>query len=315
MEIPAWLAPYEPQIPLSSLVVEVNKIYHSFDAKHYDREHPEIHQQLPAIWAEMIQQLPERPSWRILDFGCGTGFEAQQILDKLGDQIELLIAYDPSDEMLAQCKLRLHRFPKVIFCGQLHEAGVFARFNLLITNSLLHHLPNFQETISSIVPGLTKDAFWLAGHEPSSRYYRNAECLSFLQDYSSHRDRLKWFEPSSYLAKLSMLLGKHPLSATAKVVYDRGLFKRIPSPSTVNKIVDFHVAHSPEEASQGRGLDFENMQEQFGSVWSLRWLKTYGYFGGFNPIHAPEAWKDRSRRLAGSFPNDGTNFSSVWSRQ
>src|SRR5690348_14835994 len=116
MEIPAWLSPYEPQISLTSLVEDVNKIYHSFDAKHYDREHPEIHQQLPAIWAEMIEQLPESSAWRVLDFGCGTGFEAEQVLKQLGSKMEALVAYDPSPEMLAKCKERLRAFSRVHFC-------------------------------------------------------------------------------------------------------------------------------------------------------------------------------------------------------
>jgi SAM-dependent methyltransferase len=315
MEMPAWLSLYEPQIPLASLVEEVNKIYHSFDAKHYDREHPEIHQQLPAIWTEMIQQLPARPVWRVLDFGCGTGFEAEQLLKRLGSKVEVLVAYDPSPEMLAECKQRLRGFSGVVFCEQFTSTYTQKNFNLLLTNSLLHHLPSIKDTLSSLLLSLSSDAYWLAGHEPSSRFYRNSECITFLNDYSRYRERIKWFEPASYIAKLKMIVGKHPLSATAKVAYDRGLFKRVPSTSAVNKIVDYHVAHSPEEASEGRGLDFEKMQQHFGSIWQLRWLKAYGYFGGFNPVHAPEAWKNRIRQLAARFPNDGTNFSTIWSRQ
>src|SRR6185437_3466614 len=200
MEIPAWLAPYEPQMPLNSLVEEVNKIYHSFDAKHYDRDHPEIHQQLPAIWAEMIRQLPEKTGWCVLDFGCGTGFEALQVLQKLPGKIERLVTYDPSPEMLVQCKQRLRAFSNVSFQEQLDPALDHGPFDLLLTNSLLHHLPNLRETISSLLPALTSNAYWLAGHEPSSRFYQNSECVRLFENYSRYHNVAKWFQPISYAA-------------------------------------------------------------------------------------------------------------------
>lgn len=314
MDFPAWLAPYEPQVPIKSLVEQINQIYHSFDACHYDREHPEIHQQLPPIWAEMMQQLPQKACWRIVDLGCGTGFEAQQTLQTLGPDVESLIAYDPAPEMLDHCKQRLQGSPQVTFCAQLEEIRVHGPFNLLLTNSLLHHLPNIQETLSSLLPSLKTGAFWLAGHEPSSRFYRNPECVRFVADYARHRERAKWFEPSAYFGKLSRVFGKHPLSVTAKAALERGLFKKLPSAFALDRLIDFHVAHSPEEAAEGRGLDFEVMQSDLHPAWQMRWVKSYAYFGSFNPMKAPRTWQERGRQLAQRFPLDGANFSTVWSR-
>src|SRR5262249_22147059 len=106
-EFPCWLADWEPQLPLPALVEEVNKLFHSFDAAHYDREHPEIFDVLPTLWKEMIDQLPNSKEWRILDFGCGTGFEASQIMRYLGERVAQLTCFDPCPEMVAQCKDRL----------------------------------------------------------------------------------------------------------------------------------------------------------------------------------------------------------------
>ena len=54
MEFPSWLVPYQPLVPLKSLVTEVNGIYHSFDATKYDAEHTEIRVLWPGLWAEMM---------------------------------------------------------------------------------------------------------------------------------------------------------------------------------------------------------------------------------------------------------------------
>jgi SAM-dependent methyltransferase len=314
MKIPSWLLPYEPQGSLAVLVEEVNKIYHSFDAKHYDRDHPEIHEQLPPIWAEMIAQLPCKPSWRVLDFGCGTGFEAEQVLEGLGQAVEILVAFDPSPEMLDRCKARLARFTNAVFCGHLPETCTFGPFNLLVTNSLLHHLPNIQGTIRSLMPSVASNAFWLAGHEPSSRFYLNPECLRLLNDYSRYRKRVKWLSPSVYIDKFRLMFGRHPLRLTAMAAVQKGLFKSRPTPLVVDRIIDFQVAHSAEEVTQGRGLDFERMKRDLHPMWRLEWVKSYAYFGAFNPTRVPKYWIGKSQQLVSEFPHDGANFSMVWSR-
>src|SRR5579875_870416 len=74
---------YHPQIPIEELIVEINKIYHKFEASMYDRNHPEIYEQLPSIWKEMCEKISsylQAKALHILDFGCGTGFASQQLL-------------------------------------------------------------------------------------------------------------------------------------------------------------------------------------------------------------------------------------------
>ena len=315
METPSWIESLDPQVPLKSLVEEVNKIYHSFDASQYDREHPEIHRQLPPIWDEMIARLPHANSWIVLDVGCGTGFEASQLLSKAGNHVAKLIAYDPSREMIAICKTRLEKFPQVAFCAELEEVHSLGPFNLLLTNSLLHHLPNIGETIESLLPDLTSDAVWLAGHEPSARFYRNNECLKLLKDYRLFHKRMKWLESGNYVAKLRMMLGNHPLRATAQAAYKRGLFSKLPSVTVIERIVDFHVAHSVDEVAQGRGLDIERMRVSFRHDWKLDWSKTYSFLGPHSYASAPESWVKKARLLEMQYPADGANFCMVWHRE
>jgi SAM-dependent methyltransferase len=314
MQIPEWLAAYEPQVPLESLVVEVNKIFHSFDAASYDFQHPEIHQQLPSIWAEMMTRLPHAGPWNILDLGCGTGFEADVVLRALCNQIVNLTVYDPSPEMIAICKTRLARFSQVTFSSRIEETQSYAPFNLLLTNSLLHHLPVVEQTIEGLLAGLTSDAVWLAGHEPSTRFYRNGRCLDLLQSFRSHRKYTKWLEWRNYATRLRLLLGWHPLTATANAAYGRRLFLKRPGAQVIDRIVDFHVAHSAEEVMHGRGLDIDILKASFQRDWTLRWEKTYSFLGSFRYAGVPNIWLQRAHQLELEFPRDGANCSMIWER-
>lgn len=315
MDIPSWIERFQPQVPLSSLVEQVNNIYHAFGASQYDREHPEIHRQLPPIWDEMIARLPQGRSWSVLDFGCGTGFEANLLLSRLGEKVAKLIAYDPSSEMIGICRTRLKRFPQAAFCLGMEELHSLGPFNLLITNSLLHHLPKIGETIESLMPTVTSDALWLAGHEPSARFYRNDECLKLLEGYRLYHRRMKWLEFGNYTTKVRMLFGNHPLNATARAAHKRGLFLRVPSSLVIDRIVDFHVAHSVSEAAEGRGLDIEKMQAAFQRDWVLDWSKTYSFLGPHSYARVPNKWVEKAQLLGSRFPADGANFCTIWKRR
>src|ERR1051326_2504381 len=122
------------------MVEQINLIYHSFDADHYDSDIAEMRRTWPALWDEMLRQLPPGRSWRVLDFGCGTGFEAGQVLRRLGGKLYSLVAYDQSVQMLDKARSKIGD-PRVILTTDKSDIKDRAPFDLLITNSVLHHLP------------------------------------------------------------------------------------------------------------------------------------------------------------------------------
>jgi SAM-dependent methyltransferase len=307
---------FEPQLPLQVLVEELNKIYHATEARGYDRMHPEIHASLPARWTEMLSRLPHRETWKVLDFGCGTGFEASQTLLALNGNVERLTCYDLSPEMLARCRRRIGSSPNVSFLSEFSEIAASGPYDLLLTNSLLHHLPNVESTIAALIPCLSSDAYWLAGHEPSARFYRNDKCCGTLKQYSRQRRWLKYLEPRAYIGTLRKLarLDPDPLKATTRAAFKQGLFKKMPTEILVSRLVDFHVAHSEDEANDGRGFDYEDLRALWKGKWSLELVKTYSFLGFVKEASASRRWQRKARQLATEFPNDGANFCCVWKR-
>jgi trans-aconitate methyltransferase len=159
-----------PPLSIDQLVIEINKIFHAFDAEIYDNKHREIYEQLPSIWKEMNEKVTESfksKALRILDFGCGTGFEAQQLLRNIPiNSIAGLTCYDPSPEMLEKCRKAISPlFPRTIFSSSLEEALTpIAPYTLLVTNSVLHHLPDVTSMVRNLLPCLGPNAMWLVGH-------------------------------------------------------------------------------------------------------------------------------------------------------
>ena len=322
VDLPSLLQPYAPQVATTELIEALNRHYHACEAHTYDRQHAEIRRQLPPLWQQMIRRavscLTDEP-WRVLDFGCGTGFEAAELLQALPDsKIAELWCYDPSPEMLERCRAQIApRCPTARFTHQLRELrAAGGGFHLLLTNSVLHHLPSPWETLDGLASLLAADAVWICGHEPSARYYRNPACghtfHRFLQDYR----RRRLLSPSAYWRVGLRWLGlsRTPAETAARRAHAEGLFRRRPPAQLVARLVDFHVPHSRDEARRGRGFDFQAMAQQLADSWRLIWTTSYSFLGPFYEGQLAPRWRAECARLRRSFPLDGANFCALWQR-
>ena len=313
---------YGPKLPLHQLVERLNVLYHHFEAEYYEFLHPEITRQLPPIWSEMIataRRLRGQQSWRVLDFGCGTGFATIQILKGLrGAPIELLTCYDPSAEMLERCRIGIPRlFSHARFTNRLEMTSFDERYNTLVTNSVLHHMPNPMDAIEVLEEWLPPGTIWLCGHEPSSRYYRNADCQQAYKRFLQRRMAKRLVSPAAYRQALSGLtgLGRGPASRTAREAVRLGLMKRKPPPGVIERLVDFHSPRSTADAESGRGFDIQDLEQVFMGRWRLEWYKSYSFLGPFYEGGQTKSWRRRATELAEKYPEDGANFCAVWVKQ
>jgi SAM-dependent methyltransferase len=325
------LKAYGPTQPFPVLVVELNKFYHEHEAARYETTHPEIFEQLPALWNEMLDAFDRLESertrsseaksrkLRILNIGCGTGFEAEQCLRHFGsDRVERLVCVDPSERMLGQCRRALLPWGKVIqymtSSSDLDKTG--PGFHLLITNAVLHHMPDPIHAIRELAPFLSSDAMWLSGHEPSRRFYHNPDCKSLLLSYNAYNRWKRLSSPRKYLRKILRLTGieEFPSDYAARRAFEAALFERRPPASLVSRVVDYHVVIADDEGDDTRGFDFTKLESAFVGDWELLQHKTYSFLGPWYEGRLPAYWQAAARGLSEKHPDDGASSCLVWRR-
>ena len=316
------LETYGPTKPIPVLVEELNKLYHEHEAGEYEGTHPEIFEQLPPLWREMISVLNDQLGHgkvRVLDIGCGTGFEARQCLAAIrSERFERMACYDPSPGMLRLCRRSLAGGPNCIQfltdLSELSEEG--GKFNVLITNSVLHHMADPVSSILAVAPLLSPGAVWLCGHEPSRRFLRNPDCRAALQCYRAYDRWRKFLSPHRYARRLLRCVGatERPEDYAARRAVELSMFKRRPPARLVCELVDFHVVASESQMEQPKGLDFSELQSAFACEWKLVWRRTYSFLAQYYAGTLPAGWRNEERRLAAQHPDDGGNCCLVWRR-
>jgi SAM-dependent methyltransferase len=310
------LAPLGPVRPADELVREINRIYHAAEATTYDTTHPEIFDELPAMWQRMVEHasLPVGPL-TVVDYGCGTGFAASQIVRLLGPaRIGKLVCFDPSPEMLARCETRLRATGIPVQLCTTAEDFASETVDLLLTSSVLHHLPDPLEVARTLRPQLRSTSVWLAGHEPSARFYRNSACVAVWRRFERERRLRTLLSPRRLWAigRQRLGLASDVATVTAREVAARGWFREAPGARTIDRIVDLHVAHDPREAEAGRGLDVGELARQLSDRWSLQWTISYSFLGATRERSAPARWQRAAAALARAYPGDGAHFSAIW---
>lgn len=309
------LAALRPTLELPELVVEVNRVFHAFEASRYDDRHAEISEQVPVRWRELFGSLPiaNEAQWSLLDFGAGTGFATLQAVACLPkEKIGRVVCVDTSREMLARCRERLSTLlPQAEFHQQLPEA---ATFDLLLTNSVLHHLPDVDTEVRRIERLLAPKAWWIQSHEPSTRFYRNPELRAHHEAFLRHDRWARFFQPRRCFGALKQLFGRDPYRLAARECVARGLFELEPDVATISRLVDFGVAHSLEEANEGKSFNLQELQRLFAGRWRLVAACSYSFMGSRYEGRLSPKWQERCAAMARRFPDDGANFGGVWRR-
>jgi ubiquinone/menaquinone biosynthesis C-methylase UbiE len=157
---------------------EANVTVHRFEAKYYELLHPEVYgkQEQKRISSTLItaDKLVLDNHKRALDFGAGTGNITGKLLS-LGYRVT---AIDISAEMCAILKNRYKSYiadKKLIVINSPVEAVNFDNtdFDLITCYSVVHHLPDYAETLQRLSGFLKKGGVMYIDHEASPFYWKD----------------------------------------------------------------------------------------------------------------------------------------------
>jgi len=192
----------------SDFIEKLNQVYHDLEAKHYDTSHPEIFRREQLRWKKLLDatEFSEDEELSVLDVGTGTGFAAYQVLSRFSKAKVKCI--DISERMLMLAKEKLTRtFPEAEIEFELKSAvqNEFGtdKYDLIIINSVLHHLPQPFMTIRNLSYSLVKGGFFILAHEPNYRFFSNNTLISWTRRMQYLRSFWRRFlNPSRYMKKL-----------------------------------------------------------------------------------------------------------------
>lgn len=224
---------------------------------------------------------------------------------------------DISPMMLLHCKERFKRNGNYLYATHVCEVTHPAEgYDILLTNSLLHHLPNPTSTVAELSKYLGPSAVWISGHEPSRRFFLNSACVRHMQQYLLENQWKKYLSLPKLTAGLRRLLQLEgcPARRAAREAFSQGLFRRLPSARDVANIVDLHVPLSPADAANGRGFDLPQLTRALAPHFECVNAHFYNYMGPVAEARLSPRWKGRCRILQEAHPRDGANFSAVWRR-
>lgn len=283
----------------------INRVFHDWDADAYEDEHPEIYELERASWKElmsgMLAPIMEKQDLRLLDIGTGNGF----VLDVISPFIttsQTVIFSDISEKMIGVVTEKFKAQPykkEFIVCEAARVPLPDASIDIITVNSVLHHIPNYDEFLIEARRLLAPGGALIIKHEPNIRFPQNAALRSF------------------YLL-LNKIKGKgghtveHPIdSELVSALEHAGIqFAEPVSKFQLQALIDIGSPTASGGMDMERGFDpYKIVAEVFPSAQDSR-ITSYAYLGKYN-----EQKNIATRMLAGLlkliFPKDGFMFDLV----
>jgi 2-polyprenyl-3-methyl-5-hydroxy-6-metoxy-1,4-benzoquinol methylase len=311
-------------------ISQVSNAYHAVTADSYEEIICDLfrasgsHENFRAVLQAAKARLPEQI--RVLNIGCGTGYDLEVLQEVFArPQIQEIVCSDISPDMLKQAKLKSKDYPCRFMLGYSFDMLSAGPFDLVITHSLVHHIPSLSGFFQDIQNLVTTGGMYVMGHEPNRHYWLNAECKAVREQMTSSlrqkRSLATLLSPTRYWNKLQRMLGLLPNSGIYSQTNDILLkAKHIQSPLTereIQRLVDIHVpVDTAGTFNIGyEGFDCQELHRDYLTEFQQIAFHTSGYLGHYNPARHGDHWQRENQRLAQKYPNDGSVFSTAWQKQ
>ena len=155
------------------LVLIVNELHHNFE-KNYHETNRAMHLSERTRWLQLLSSITVEGK-DILDIGTGSGFIPSVFLHARV-RFHSFTCSDISAELLADARLRLGKDSKQFLFVKLRNQKLpFAdgSMDVIIVNSVLHHLPNRKKFYSETVRVLRPGGLLIVAHEPNKRFMQS----------------------------------------------------------------------------------------------------------------------------------------------
>ena len=303
----------------------VNVAFHACESRVYDDMHRCMWESLPTqfnlIATDCLQHAPDlatRTDLRLLDIGCGTGLSAQLLLDSpLGQRVQHVTLLDTSAEMLSLANARVTRAGRTTetFCGELGDLPTDRRFDVILTCSVLHHIPDVATFLEDVAVRQETGGLFLHMHDPNYDHRHGAESVARVRTL---RDRA----PYASLRNVAESLGVKEIAAgirrlarparlpgymadmNARLIAE-GVIRTPMTRREIYSVTDIHVGDDEgvsltqiRTVLTPKGYDFVS-------------ARSYAFFGALQSELPPDLAARESQMIQAGVP-DGTQFGAAW---
>jgi 2-polyprenyl-3-methyl-5-hydroxy-6-metoxy-1,4-benzoquinol methylase len=314
-KIAAFLKEQNINIPVQEFISITSNIYHKYESSSYDAKHLSIQLAVPS-WKMVVKELNDRflnvRTANVLDFGCGTGFATEQLLNStFKEKCNHLTCYDLSPDMVKECQTKLGTEINISFLSNqeglqllIDEKG---KFDLIMCNAVMHHILEIEEIFTILLSLLSPNGIILIGHDPNNRFYQNRLLTFFTNFFRVHKRinkgikrKLKLEEKPLPGKDLSLLTYKELLRL--KLINESFDIKMIP------KLIDIHVPISSFTNQPWGEMGFSSKFFEQASSDKLQLFKQFSY-NHIKDEHAYQSkfWRFVSILLAKIYPKDGSD--------
>jgi SAM-dependent methyltransferase len=296
----------------------VNINFHRFESEQYDELHRDMWESLPqqvALLADDCLRGEMPASIKMLDIGCGTGLATDSLLKSpLGPRITEVDLLDTSTAMLARAVERRKAWgkPGENIEGLVNSLVGRKQYNLIITSSVLHHVPDLQSFLAAVTglqKGLPGRPAFLHLQDPNGDFLDHEErrARSTRLPAKKMPEWLARLAPQRIMGRLMRELkgeqGTDYLSRTNQELVKAGLIETPLSTLEIFTITDIH-------AQDGEGISIERMNSWLPD-YDLAARRSYAFFGSLWSTLPPNL-RYEEERLIREGALEGEYVSAVW---
>lgn len=311
----AFLDGQNISIPVEEFVSITSNIYHSHEAQQYDERHISIdksREHWQNVTQSLSSELRDLKRIRVLDFGCGIGFAANELVtSQLNPEISTIVCYDLSPDMIKMCENRFASDSRFEFYadhdGLDHLLNQKVNFDIIVCNSLLHHILEPAEFFKIIARLLSPNGTFVMGHEPNKLFYNNRTLQITSKGFRLYKKVKNRISPR----------GKLNSKNITRLTYDDLLKKSIIDKkfpqSIIPKFVDIHVPMSnyKEQPWGEMGFDVQFLNSNCDSSFSVVKQISYNHIKD-QEVYKSKFWTYISRILKRWYPFDGADSITVY---
>lgn len=296
----------------------VNTIFHNIESKYYDDIHAamdlSLQEQFDLISSDIEKELSTKnATLTLLDIGCGTGLSTDKLLKtSLGKCISKVYLLDTSNGMLEKCKQKAQNW--AVDC-EFIEGDIFSltgenKFDIILTCSVLHHIPNMHFFLDKVSAIQAKNGFFVHLHDPNGDYISADEYQKRVAELNNYRIAQMKKENLNFFSKLQRKINSFFNTNKKDYIYEinqellsKGIVKSPLLSNELWSVTDLHVENY-------RGISLKFLQKELGNYRLIK-ERSYAFYGELK-TNLPEIFREKEESFIQKNQLDGRELLAIW---